>query len=186
MALLLDSLNEIRDAPPESVGGKAKALAALAAQGVDVPRTLCVPTSWYHRYVTETKLGQRIQFELGRKSFDEMRWEEVWDTALRIRNLFLNTPLPPSLEHSLRCAVTRTFGKAPVVVRSSAPGEDSADSSFAGLHESFVNVRGSDDILKHIRLVWASLWSDGALLYRRELGLAVGESSMAVRVQRLV
>jgi pyruvate,water dikinase len=73
-----------------------------------------------------------------------------------------------------------------VVVRSSAPGEDSLHASFAGLHESYVNVQGVDSILEHIRLVWASLWSDRALLYRQELGLDVEKSSMAVVVQRLI
>ncbi len=72
------------------------------------------------------------------------------------------------------------------VVRSSAPGEDSAGASFAGLHESYVNVRGVDDILEHIKLVWASLWSDAALLYRRELGLDPRRSVMAVVVQEIV
>ena len=73
-----------------------------------------------------------------------------------------------------------------VVVRSSACDEDCAGSSFAGLHESYVNVCGFDAVIKHIQLVWASLWSDRALLYRRELGLEVEHSAMAVVVQLLV
>ncbi|MDO9110427.1 MAG: PEP/pyruvate-binding domain-containing protein, partial [Desulfatirhabdiaceae bacterium] len=63
---------------------------------------------------------------------------------------------------------------------------DSARTSFAGLHESFVNIRGLDSILEHVRLVWASLWSDRALLYRQELGLDVEKSAMAVVVQEMV
>lgn len=53
----------------------------------------------------------------------------------------------------------------------SAPAEDSAAASFAGLHDSFVNVYGLPAILDRLRLVWASLWSGRALLYRQELGL---------------
>jgi pyruvate,water dikinase len=64
--------------------------------------------------------------------------------------------------------------------------EDSATASFAGLHDSFVNVRGLPAILDSLRLVWASLWSDRALLYRQELGLDPAASSMAVIVQELV
>jgi pyruvate,water dikinase len=64
-------------------------------------------------------------------------------------------------------------------VRSSAPGEDSSKTSFAGLHESYVNISGEEAILDNIRLVWASLWSDRALLYRQELGLDVEKSAMA-------
>jgi phosphoenolpyruvate synthase/pyruvate phosphate dikinase len=71
-------------------------------------------------------------------------------------------------------------------VRSTAPDEDAAASSFAGLHESYVNVAGTEEILARIRLVWASLWSDRALLYRRELNLDIASSAMAVFIQRLI
>lgn len=67
-------------------------------------------------------------------------------------------------------------GNTPVAVRSSAPGEDSASNSFAGLHDSFLNVSGTSEIIKHIKLVWASLYSDAALLYRKELGLDIQTS----------
>ena len=115
-----------------------------------------------------------------------MRWEEIWDASLRIRNLFLNTPIPPDMNNIMRSLIEQHFAEKPVVVRSSAPGEDASDISFAGLHESFVNVTGINSILDHIRLVWASLWSDRALLYRKELGLDVENSSMAVVVQELL
>lgn len=72
------------------------------------------------------------------------------------------------------------------MVRSSAPGEDSRRTSFAGLHASFVNVAGLQAVLEHLKLVWASLWSDAALLYRRELGLDVRTSAMAVLIQEMV
>jgi phosphoenolpyruvate synthase/pyruvate phosphate dikinase len=67
-------------------------------------------------------------------------------------------------------------GNPPVAVRSSAPREDSASNSFAGLHDSFLNVSGTSEIIKHIKLVWASLYSDAALLYRKELGLDIQTS----------
>ena len=72
------------------------------------------------------------------------------------------------------------------MVRSSAPGEDAEDISFAGLHESVVGVRGREALLEAVRIVWSSLWSDAALLYRRELGLDPSRSNMAVLVQELV
>ena len=115
-----------------------------------------------------------------------MRWEEMWDAALRIRSLFLTTPLPDGLRAALAEPLAARFADTPAVVRSSAPGEDSAAASFAGLHESYVNVRGVDAVLEHVKLVWASLWSDGALLYRRELGLDPTRSAMAVVVQEIV
>jgi hypothetical protein len=73
----------------------------------------------------------------------------------------------------------------PLAVRSSAPGEDSADRSFAGLHESFLFVVGEEAVLESVRLVWASLWSDAALLYRQELALDPLRSRMAVLIQEM-
>ncbi|HSL95115.1 MAG TPA: PEP/pyruvate-binding domain-containing protein [Thermoleophilia bacterium] len=167
------------------VGGKALALAKLSRAGLAVPPFSVVTTAAYEAFV-DGPLQARILFELERKDVADMRWEEIWDAALRIRNLFLATPLPAALRDALAAALGARADEGPVVVRSSAPGEDSAGASFAGLHESYVNVRGLDAVLEHVRLVWASLWSDAALLYRRELGLDPLRSRMAVVVQEIV
>lgn len=184
MSLLLP-FESLSEADRPRVGGKAWALSRLAREGFSVPRGTVVPVEAYTEYVGRTGLRERILLELNRKPFEAMRWEEMWDAALRIRNLFLKTPLPGGLRDTLLAEAETTFGDRPVAVRSSAPGEDSAGASFAGLHESFLNVRGPDSIVDHVLLVWASLWSDGALLYRQELKLDVAESAMAVVVQEL-
>ncbi|BBO70079.1 hypothetical protein DSCA_40090 [Desulfosarcina alkanivorans] len=168
------------------VGGKALALAALQRRGITVPGGLCVTTAVYREVLRTTGLGTRIAMELGRLPLTAMRWEEIWDMALRIRSLFLRTPIPGRLKDALTPELEARFGGHAVAVRSSSPQEDRSGASFAGLHDSYVNVRGTDAILEHIRLVWASLWSDGALLYRRELGMDMQKSAMAVIVQRLV
>jgi rifampicin phosphotransferase len=177
---------EINETNRVQTGGKAYALARLVGAGFRVPDFLCVPAEVYRQYLQKTGLGSRIFFELQRKPFEEMRWEEIWDAALRIRSLFLNQPVPPELEESLKPQLEKVLGNRPVVARSSGIGEDSAGVSFAGLHESFVNVLGTEDVLKHIRLVWASLWSDRALLYRQELGLDLEHSAMPVVIQVLI
>jgi pyruvate,water dikinase len=168
------------------VGGKALALAAMARAGIAVPPFVAVATDAYAAYLEATGLRARIGFELERKDLADMRWEELWDAALRIRSLFLTTPLPAEVRAALAEPLAARFAGTPTVVRSSAPGEDSAAASFAGLHESYVNVSGVDAILEHVKLVWASLWSDAALLYRRELGLDPRRSVMAVVVQEIV
>jgi pyruvate,water dikinase len=179
-------LDEVRSEDRPRVGGKCAALARMARAGFTVPDTVCVLADAYAAYVDATGLRERIPLELSRKDFSDMRWEEIWDASLRIRNMFLNKPMPAPLRDALGDALSLRFGDRAVVVRSSAPGEDSARASFAGLHESFVNVRGTDAILEHVRLVWASLWSDAALLYRQELNLDVAHSAMAVLVQEIV
>ena len=183
---LLIPLPQIAAADLPSVGGKAVALAEMVRAGLRVPAGVAVVTAAYDQYVSATGLRNRVLLELGRKRFEDMRWEEMWDAALRIRNLFLTTDLPADLRDALRGGLAARFGSDAVVVRSSAPSEDTAATSFAGLHESYVNVAGTDAILEHVRLVWASLWSDRALLYRQELGLDVQRSTMAVVVQEIV
>jgi len=184
--MILIPLAEITDDVRGQVGGKAWSLATMARAGLTVPDAAVVPASQYRRYVAETGVEQRISLELSRKRFEDMRWEEMWDAALRIRNMFASTALPPAMRDELLAAIEERFGDAATVVRSSALAEDAAGTSFAGLHESYVNVHGPDAIAEHVRLVWASLWSDAALLYRRELGLDPEESAMAVVIQRIV
>ncbi len=180
------SLEEITPAMAAVVGGKALALAALWRRDYPLPASLSISVEAYRRYLHGTGLDARLVMELGRKDFQQMRWEELWDASLRIRNLFLVTDLPAAMAAELGGELERVFGDRPVAVRSSAPCEDSAHSSFAGLHDSFVNVRGTGQLLLAVRKVWASLWSDRALLYRQELGLDIQTSAMAVLVQELV
>lgn len=179
-------LHEITQKDRPRVGGKGFALAAMQKSGMHVPEAICISTEAYDEYVSSTGLREQMHMELYRKPFEEMRWEEIWDTALRIRNMFIKTPLPSGLRKQLRAPLALRLSGRPVSVRSSAPGEDSSKTSFAGLHESFVNIQGVESILEHIRLVWASLWSDRALLYRQELGLDVEKSTMAVVVQEMI
>ena len=183
---LIVGLDQIGDDDGGRVGGKAVALAALQRTGHPVPRSFCLTTDAYDLFVEQGSLRAVIHQELGRKSFEDMRWEEIWDVALRIRNRFLRTPVPMEIVEAVETRLRQQLPEGPLAVRSSAPGEDSAGASFAGLHESFVGVRGSAAVIEAIRDVWASLWSDRALLYRRELGIDVDTSSMGVVIQELI
>ena len=186
MNQLLLSIEEINESHMGLVGGKALSLAKLYQAGFDVPFMCCVTTKCYDMFLDLGGLRERILLELNRKDFSDMRWEEIWDASLRIRNMFHRTDFPKFLSSGLGSFLENRFSNIPVVVRSSAPGEDSLKTSFAGLHDSFVNISGTASILDHIKLVWASLWSDSALLYRQELGLSIEKSAMAVVVQEIV
>lgn len=168
------------------VGGKGHALAMLAQNGFQVPDTLCVTSHAYREFIRTTGLAERIELELNRKIFEDMRWEEIWDCATRIRNIFLRKKLPHEIAEELNSAIQAAFSNRPVAVRSSATEEDSSFASFAGRHESYINIKGADQVLFHVQKVWASLWSDAALLYRREIGLNTEKSAMAVLIQTMV
>ena len=168
------------------VGGKAAKLSQLARAGFTVPRGVCLTTWAYESFVDDADIVNTIRMELGRKSLDEMRWEEIWDAALRIRAAFMSQPLSDSLQSTIAEVLSAFDSSTPLAVRSSAIGEDSADRSFAGLHESIIGVRRTNAVRDAVRLVWASLWSDAALLYRKELGLDPARSRMAVLIQEMV
>lgn len=170
----------------EIVGGKAAKLARLMRAGFAVPRGFCLTTWAYEAFVTDARITAAIRMELGRKAMDDMRWEEIWDAALRIRSMFLAQPLSEQLSATIAEGLRLLDPSMPLAIRSSAVGEDSASHSFAGLHESIIGVRDRGAVDDAVRLVWASLWSDAALLYRRELGLDPARSRMAVVVQEMV
>ena len=178
------------DAPGEwderIVGGKAAKLAKLACADFEVPGGFCLTTWAYEAFINDAGITAAIHMELGRKPLEDMRWEELWDAALRIRAAFLAQPLSELLRDSIAEGLQGFDASTPLAVRSSAIGEDSAGHSFAGLHESIIGVRGSCAVEDAVRLVWASLWSDAALLYRKELGLDPAHSRMAVLVQARV
>lgn len=180
------SLKDCRAEPVSAIGGKAAALAVIDQSGVLLPKTYCLSTELYTRFLDGGGLREKIQLELNRKKFGEMRWEEIWDTSLRIRNLFLSTGFPVDLKDELHHCVEQELAGCFLAIRSSAPEEDQASTSFAGLHDSYLGIRDFDEILIHVKKVWASLWSDRALLYRQELGLSVRDSAMAVILQELV
>ena len=178
--------HEVTDDDRQRVGGKAISIARLIRKGFALPESVFVPVEVYHRFVDTNGLRERILLELNRKDPEDMRWEEIWDCATRIRHLVLKNPFPEGLRGPLAAELDARFGKRSVAVRSSATDEDAAAHSFAGLHESYINIAGADSILDHVKKVWSSLWSDGALLYRKEIGLDIERSAMAVVIQETV
>ncbi|SHO52571.1 PEP/pyruvate-binding domain-containing protein [Desulfopila aestuarii] len=167
------------------IGGKGAALFKLYDAGIAIPSPLCVSTEVYRLFVKQNGLGEKVAMALGRKDLQEIRWEEIWDISLTIRNLFLRAEIPAEIEQHLHHQVFSRFGDVPLVVRSSASTEDGGHHSYAGMHSSLVNIR-YDNLVLALKKVWASLWSDRAILYRQELGLDAMESTMAVVIQPLV
>jgi pyruvate,water dikinase len=179
-------LDSTEAADRQLCGNKAAALSTLIRSGVNVPQGICITTGAYRRFIKENTLQGLLQNELGRKRLVDMRWEEMWDASLRIRNMFLRSEISIEVIHEITAAVERLLGSCATVVRSSSLLEDEAGGSFAGLHESHVNVRGADAILHHTKLVWASLWSDSVLAYAKELDLENLDPAMAVIIQELI
>lgn len=168
------------------LGGKAYALNQLMGKGFLIPDSYCIKTSAYREFINQSGVEARIGLELSRKSLADCRWEEFWDISLRIRNLFLRQKLPEAMAIELAELYRQEFSDVPLAIRSSSTVEDSSTRSFAGLHESYIGIRSLINLEEKLKLVWASLWSDASLSYRRELGLNIDKSSMAVLIQPVI
>jgi pyruvate,water dikinase len=151
---------------PALLGGKGANLARLEGMGMPVP-------PWYA--VTTRAFAEAIA-RAGITGDEE-------DVRERIAAL----PLPDDLVAEIeRAHAARIPDGAFVAVRSSAAGEDAAGESFAGLHDSFLFVRGRDRLLDAVRRVWASAYNERALAYRRARGIPLDSIAVAVVVQEMV
>lgn len=175
------SLADCLDRGPE-VGGKATGLAALIARGFPVPPGFCVTTDAYREAVREGGLEDRIA-ELV-KSADYH--DDNTLMSARIGELFASLTLPERVETAIRAAYEQLGDDVHVAVRSSATAEDLADASFAGQQDTYLYVRGADEVVAHVVRCWASLFSATAIGYRSRFEVDLTDLAMAVVVQQMV
>lgn len=177
------ALDDASNCTVRDIGSKAHNLCVVRREGFKVPDGFSIKSSAYSYFLKKNRLDSYIDWEMTRKPFDEIRWEEIWDASLRIRLSFLKGKFPKDLEAEIKQELSKFYKDTVFSVRSSSPDEDSREYSFAGIHESFVNVVGESEVLEKIKLVWASLWSDRSLLYKKEHKLDSLNSTMSVLVQ---
>jgi pyruvate,water dikinase len=164
-----------RAADPALAGGKGAQLRRLAGWGQTVPPWYTVSTAAFAAALEGAGLAVRLAAEADPEAEAELR--------RRIAEL----ELPPELAAALAAAHAAVHAAgAAVAVRSSAAGEDAAGESFAGLHESFLFVRGLEETAHKLRRVWASAFSERALAYRRAKGISLADIRVAVVVQEMV
>ena len=173
------------DATLERVGGKGASLARLAAAGLPVPPGFHITTLAYDRFVTENHLANAILARAARVRSDEPATLDA--AAAEIRSLIVQGAIPAHIAAS----IVHWYGELgpddpPVAVRSSATAEDLPGMSFAGQQETYLNVRGSENVLDAVKRCWASLWTARAIGYRARQGISSDNVSLAVVVQQLV
>ncbi len=167
---------------PEAVGAKAWNLARLRELGVAVPRWFVITT----RVFDELAAGQRNAIEQILAPARIANQGELAGASQRISELISRIEISTLLTQAWLAAIQRRFGADMLVsVRSSVVGEDSADHSFAGQMESFLNVP-PDRLVGAIKQVWASAFSTRALAYRTKKRLSLTNVSIAVIVQEMV
>ena len=165
-------------------GGKGANLGELTFAGLPVPDGFVIGAPAYAAYCEQTGLREQLQQLLrGIDVEDTARLEELSAAA---RSLFDQTPIPDAIAHEVASAYRRLAGESsdpPVAVRSSATAEDTAEASFAGMNETFLNVRGEDAVVAAVRDCWRSLFGSRTIYYRATNGLSQADMDIAVVVQ---
>ena len=164
-------------------GGKGANLGELTRAGLPVPPGFVVTASAYLEALDIA--GVRADLRERAASADTLDEEALTALVSDMRELVHKAGIPDALRHDVLDAYHRLGNDEYVAVRSSATAEDSATTSFAGMNETFTNVRGDDDLLARIVDCWASLFGARVLAYRATQGV-LDEPAIAVVVQRMV
>ena len=187
---LVINLDQLGKDDIEMVGGKNASLGEMISHlsdlGVSVPGGFATTSNAFNRFLTETGLLDKINNEL--KTLDVNDVNKLAETGKKIRTWIIEQELPKDLEQEVRQAFETMSGgeDIAVAVRSSATAEDLPDASFAGQQETFLNIRGIDNVLIAIKEVFASLYNDRAISYRVHKGFEHEGVALSAAVQRMV
>ena len=185
--------NEIGIGDVPFVGGKNASLGemfcALAKRGVKVPGGFATTADAYRLFLAHNNLDAQIK-----KILTGLNANIPANIAIRgkkIRSLILNAELPDELKRETSAAYRSLCGRhgshsLDVAVRSSATAEDLPDASFAGQQETFLNIRGEEDVLKAVKKCIASLFTDRAISYREDKHFDHLQTALSVGVQKMV
>ena len=175
----------------DRVGGKNASLGEmvsnLAQAGVRVPDGFATTAEAYVRFLGETGLADRINKLLDDLDVDDTR--ELSRVGAQIRTAVEEQAFPADLAQEIRSAYEQLTGEdeeLSLAVRSSATAEDLPDASFAGQQETFLNVKGIENVLHAIKLVFASLYNDRAISYRVHSNFDHASVALSAGVQRMV
>lgn len=171
----------LKDLP--RIGGKSAHLGELIAAGLPVPSGFVVTTDACKRFIQSDPRIEHWLEILARCDARDL-------TALRaatevLRQQLTAIVMPGDVADAIATAMSPESGGA-WAVRSSATVEDLPEASFAGQHDSFLNIHGRDAVLEAVKCCWLSLFSERAISYRMRKGVVAGRAQMAVIVQQLI
>ena len=181
----------IKDVP--LVGGKNGSLGEmyryLTPKGINIPKGFAITAQAYFYFLEKNGIKNTISDLL--KKIDPKDIKNLQKISKQIRELILKTPLPEDLEKEIIAAYSELSKEykvenLDVAVRSSATAEDLPSASFAGIHETYLNIRGKNEVLKAVKKSYASLFLDRAINYRLEKGFEHMKVAISTGVQKMV
>ncbi len=185
------SLDKLGVHDVEHVGGKNASLGEmisnLAGAGVSVPGGFATTAQAYRDFLEQSGLNERIHAALDALDVDDVN--ALAKTGAQIRQWVMDAEFPAQLDADIRKAFAEMAAgndNMAVAVRSSATAEDLPDASFAGQQETFLNIRGVDNVIRAAKEVFASLFNDRAIAYRVHQGFDHKLVALSAGVQRMV
>ncbi|MFD2872883.1 phosphoenolpyruvate synthase [Mucilaginibacter ximonensis] len=172
------------------VGGKNASIGEmfthLVPKGIFVPDGFAVTAAAYRYFLSSNHLQlplKKLMQELDRKEFANLA-----EVGQKARTLIMDAPMPTDLQLAIADAYDYAFNfqEQAVAVRSSATAEDLPDASFAGQHESYLNIKGHQPVVEAVKQCFASLYTDRAIKYREDKGFAHDKVYLSVGVQEMV
>ncbi len=179
----------LRRADVAYAGGKGANLGELTFAGLPVPPGFVVGAPAYAAFLAQTGLRERLTELLGAVDVEDTA--ALRAASVAARDMFDQTPMPEPLASEIRARYEQLADAGgdhdlPVAVRSSATAEDTAATSFAGMNETFLNIRGADAVIDGVRRCWRSLFGARTIYYRGVNGFGQADMDIAVVVQRQI
>jgi pyruvate,water dikinase len=173
------------------VGGKNANLGEMISSGLPVPPGFAVTAYSYERFINETHIAEKI-YEIINETVTDKNNPKQYDAASKkIRKLIEKSEVPEAIKNAVKSAYKELNKKLKlkdvfVAVRSSATAEDLPGASFAGQQETYLNVKGPDELIEKVVKCWSSLFTPRAIFYRNEQGFAHDKVFISVGVQKMV
>ena len=182
-------IDNLRKDDVNLAGGKGANLGELVSIGVPVPPGFVVTTHAYRKFLKATGLEEKIMSIL--RELDVNDKAALDKASSQIRKMILEAPIPEDIVNSIKEAYRELSKRlridSPLVaVRSSASAEDLPEASFAGQQETYLNVKGEDEVVEKVKSCWASLFTSRAIFYRVQHGIDHQKAAMAVVIQKMV
>ncbi|HEU4975270.1 MAG TPA: PEP/pyruvate-binding domain-containing protein, partial [Baekduia sp.] len=166
-------------------GGKGANLGEMTWAGLPVPPGFVVGAPAYQAFCEQTDLRARLAAVLDGVDVEDTAALQA--AADRARALVAESPMPSWLHDAIVSAYRELDGgAAPVAVRSSATAEDTESASFAGMNETFLNIRGEEAVVEAVQRCWASLFGARTVFYRAKRGFSQAGMDIAVVVQQQI
>lgn len=185
----VEFFEELKKEDVAIAGGKGANLGELTQAGIPVPPGFVVTAKTYDKFIKETGIFDEIMGILD--AIDVNNNKELQEASIKIKKIILDAYVPDDIKTIIIEAYNALCGRigkenAFVAIRSSATAEDLPEASFAGQQDTFLNIRGAEDVLEYVQKCWASLFESRAIFYREEHNFDHSKVYIAVVVQEMV